>query len=149
MSTFTFWKGAADAAVGVILLAKPEIIYHSFAAKALSRLSGLRLPNPYPTAAGEVSAQHAVAIMVIVVGIGHMRASRERRAITAFALMNAVWASLAFGTVVFKPHRATSALLMTGINHLVFSSVIIWQSKMGVRELFGLGDQRWDKSKAS
>lgn len=78
-----------------------------------------------------------------------MRASRERSAIPAFALMNAVWASLAFATILFKPHRATSALLMTGINHLVFSSIITWQSKMGVRELFGLGDQSADKSKAS
>lgn len=64
MSTFTFWKGFADAAVGVILLAKPEVIYHSAVAKAINRLSGLRLPNPFPTAPGEISSQHAVAIMV-------------------------------------------------------------------------------------
>lgn len=64
MSTFTFWKGFADAAVGTLLLTKPEIIYHSAVAQALHRLSGLRLPNPHPTAPGEVSSQHAVAIMV-------------------------------------------------------------------------------------
>lgn len=64
MSTFTFWKGFADAAVGVALLVKPEIIYHSAVSKALSQVSGLRLPNAYPTAPGEVSSQHAVAIMV-------------------------------------------------------------------------------------
>jgi hypothetical protein len=64
MSRFTFWKGFADAIVGVILLTKPEVIYHSVAAKALHRLSGLRLPNPWPTAEGEISSQHAVAIMV-------------------------------------------------------------------------------------
>jgi len=64
MSAFTFWKGLADAAVGVILLTKPEIIYHSAVAKALHRFSGLRLPNPHPTSAGEISSQHAVAIMV-------------------------------------------------------------------------------------
>lgn len=64
MSTFTFWKGFADAAVGVILLVKPEVIYHSAVAKALHRLSGLRLPNPHPIAPGEVSSQHAVTIMV-------------------------------------------------------------------------------------
>jgi hypothetical protein len=64
MSSFTFWKGFADAAVGVILLVKPEIIYHSSVAKALNRLSGLRLPNPYPTSEDAISSQHAVAIMV-------------------------------------------------------------------------------------
>ena len=64
MTTFTYWKGIADAATGVILLLKPEIIYHSFIAKFLNRISGLRLPNPYPKAEGEISSQHAVAIMV-------------------------------------------------------------------------------------
>lgn len=64
MSTFAYWKGIADAAVGVILLTKPEIIYHSVVARSLNRISGLRLPNPYPTAQGEISSQHAVAIMV-------------------------------------------------------------------------------------
>lgn len=66
MSIFTFWKGFADAAVGVILLQKPEIIYHSVVAKALNRVSGLRLPNPHPTSPGEISSQHAVAIMVLL-----------------------------------------------------------------------------------
>lgn len=64
MTTFTYWKGIADAVTGVILLTKPEIIYHSVVAKFMSRVSGLRLPNPYPTAEGEISSQHAVAIMV-------------------------------------------------------------------------------------
>ena len=64
MSNFTYWKGVADAAVGVILLTRPEIIYHSVIAKLLNRLSGLRLPNPYPTSEGEISSQHAVAIIV-------------------------------------------------------------------------------------
>ena len=64
MSTFSFYLGVADAAVGTIVLTKPEIIYHSALAKLLNRASGLRLPNPYATAGGEVSAQHAVAIIV-------------------------------------------------------------------------------------
>ena len=64
MSTFTFWLGVADATVGTIVLTKPEIIYQSALAKLLSRLSGLQLPNAHPTAGGEVSAQHAVAIIV-------------------------------------------------------------------------------------
>lgn len=64
MSTFSFWLGIADAAVGTIVLTKPEIIYHSALAKLLNRVSGLRLPNPYATAGGEISAQHALAIIV-------------------------------------------------------------------------------------
>ncbi|KAH7391708.1 hypothetical protein BKA66DRAFT_458310 [Pyrenochaeta sp. MPI-SDFR-AT-0127] len=142
MSTFTFWKGFADAAVGVILLTKPEIIYHSAVAKALNRLSGLRLPNPHPTSPGEISSQHAVAIMVIAVGVGHMRASRIRSAIPAFVLMNALWSAFAFATVLFKPHRATSALLMTGINHFVFSSIMVWRANMGLGEILGLEQER-------
>jgi hypothetical protein len=73
-AAFMFWKGFADAAVGVILLMKPKIIYHSAVAKALHRFSGLRLPNPHPTSPGEISSQHAVAILVRL----HLyRASRE------------------------------------------------------------------------
>lgn len=64
MTTFTYWKGVADVATGVVLLTKPEIIYHSVVARFLNEISGLRLPNAHPTAEGEVSSQHAVAIMV-------------------------------------------------------------------------------------
>lgn len=89
MATFTYWKGVADVATGVVLLTKPEIIYYSVVAKFLNQVSGLRLPNAHPTAEGQVSSQHAVAIMVcsqnscalqyrhdrsqvIVIGLGHM-----------------------------------------------------------------------------
>ena len=64
MTTFTYWKGVADVATGVVLLTKPEIIYHSVVARFLNEISGLRLPNAHPTTEGEVSSQHAVAIMV-------------------------------------------------------------------------------------
>jgi hypothetical protein len=64
MTTITYWKGVADVATGVVPLKKPETIYHSVVAKFLNQISGLRLPNAYPTAEGEVSLQHAVAIMV-------------------------------------------------------------------------------------
>ncbi|KAH7063781.1 hypothetical protein BKA63DRAFT_181948 [Paraphoma chrysanthemicola] len=136
MSNFTFYKGLADALVGVILLTKPELIYHSAVAKALHRASGLRLPNPYPEG-DAVSSQHAVAIMVIVVGCGHMRASYHRAALPPFVLMNALWSALAFGTVVLKPHRATSALLMTGINHAVFAAVMMLRTSIGIKEMLG------------
>ncbi|KAH6906407.1 hypothetical protein BKA70DRAFT_1287453 [Coprinopsis sp. MPI-PUGE-AT-0042] len=149
MSTFTFWKGFGDAAVGIILLTKPEIIYHSALARALNRLSGLRLPNPHPTVPGEISSQHAVAIMVIAIGVGHMRAAKNRSAIPAFVFMNCPWSALAFATVMFKPHRATSALLMTGINHLVFSGIMVWRLKMGFREILGLENLEGRKTKSA
>ncbi|KAF2013601.1 hypothetical protein BU24DRAFT_424599 [Aaosphaeria arxii CBS 175.79] len=138
MSKFTFWKGFADAAVGVILLTKPELIYHSAVAKTLHRLSGLRLPNPHPTAEDAISSQHAVAIMVIAVGVGHMRASSERKALPPIVLMNLIWSLLALGTVVLKPHRATSALLMTGINHAVFATIMILRARLSVLGVLGI-----------
>ncbi|KAJ8117975.1 hypothetical protein OPT61_g951 [Boeremia exigua] len=144
MTTFTFWKGVADAATGIILLTKPEMIYHSSVAKILNRLSGLRLPNPHPTAEGEVSSQHAIAIMVIAIGLGHIRASQDRNSIPVLVVMNAAWSALALGTVLLKPHRATSALLMTGINHFIFASVMFLRSKMTFKELLG---QQGSKSK--
>lgn len=64
MSRFTFWKGFADAVVGVILVIKPELIYESKISKALARLSGLRLPNPYPSSEDAISSQHALVTMV-------------------------------------------------------------------------------------
>ena len=79
-------------------------------------------------------------------GVGHMRASRGRSALPAFVLMNALWSGLAFATVVLAPHRATSALLMTGINHLVFSSIMILQNSIGLKEVLGL-EQHNDETK--
>lgn len=64
MSTFTFLKGLADSVVGIILLTKPAIIYHSAVARFLHERSGLRLPNPNPNSLETLGAQHAVAIMV-------------------------------------------------------------------------------------
>ncbi|KAF3044616.1 hypothetical protein E8E12_003924 [Didymella heteroderae] len=138
MSTFAFWLGIADAAVGTVVLTKPEIIYQSPVAKLLNRVSGLRLPNAHPTAEGEISSQHAVAIITIAVGLGHIRASKSRQTIPALVVMNTAFSALAFGTVILKPHRATSVLLMTGINHFIFASFMFWRSNMTWREILGL-----------
>lgn len=69
-----------------------------------------------------------------------MRASKNRAALPAFVLVNVLWSALAFTTVLLKPHRATSALLMTGLNHFVFSSIMVWRTKMGFREILGLSE---------
>lgn len=85
-----------------------------------------------------------------------MRASNDRKAIPAFGmlsythvrylgsfmllvvLMNALWSIFALLTVVLAPHRATSALLMTGINHSVFATGMALTAGVGIREMFGL-----------
>jgi hypothetical protein len=52
--------------------------------------------------------------------------------------MNALWSAFAFATVTLKPHRATSALLMTGINHAIFATVMILNTGVGLREMIQL-----------
>lgn len=78
-----------------------------------------------------------------------MRASRSRSALPPIVLMNALWSAFAFATVLFKPHRATSALLMTGINHFVFASVMILLSGMGLGEMLGVTEFEDRKVKSS
>jgi hypothetical protein len=85
MSRFVFWKGAADTAVGVILLTKPELIYHSRLSLALSRLSGLRPANAHPSNEDAISAQTGIALMTIAIGLGHIRASANRAALPAMS----------------------------------------------------------------
>jgi hypothetical protein len=100
------------------------------------------------------STVHAIRVngwklmsQVIAVGVGHMRASRVRGAIPAMVVMNGLWSALAFATVLLAPHRATSALLMTGVNHLVFASVMVWQMKMGIHDILGLQELEVEKAK--
>lgn len=89
-----------------------------------------------------------------------MRASKERKALPPFGalffldvicarlmlifvvLMNALWSLLALSTVVLKPHRATSALLMTGINHAVFASIMIFRTGINLQDMFGLKSEK-------
>ena len=86
MSRFVFWKGIADAVTGVILLTKPEVIYHSGLNRELSRLSGLRTANPHPSNTDAISAQTSLALMVIAVGVAHISASRSRAALPAMSM---------------------------------------------------------------
>lgn len=76
----------------------------------------------------------------IAVGLGHVRASKSRQALPALVVINTVFSALALGTVIFKPHRATSVLLMTGINHFIFASVQFWRSELTWREVLGFED---------
>lgn len=76
-------------------------------------------------------------LQVIAVGLGHVRASKDRRSIPAFVVINAVWSALALSTVALNPRRATSALLMTGINHFIFATIMFVRSRTTLRELLG------------
>jgi hypothetical protein len=69
-----------------------------------------------------------------------MRAAKSRSAIPVMVVMNAFWSAMAFATVIFTPHRATSALLMTAINHLAFSSIMFWRLNVGWRQILGLAE---------
>lgn len=67
-----------------------------------------------------------------------MRAARSRSAIAPMIVMNAVWSAMSFATIIFTPHRATSAILMTAVNHLAFSSIMYWRLNMGWKHVLGL-----------
>jgi hypothetical protein len=55
-------------------------------------------------------------------------------------LMDALWSLFALLTVILVPHRATSALLMTGINHSVFATGMALTAGIGIREIFGFNE---------
>jgi len=61
-------------------------------------------------------------------------------------LMNALWSVFALLTVVLAPHRATSALLMTGINHSVFATGMALTAGVGIREILGFKEGVREKS---
>ncbi len=158
MTTFTYWKGIADVATGIVLLTKPEIIYHSSVAKSsmASLTSDYRILTLRPGASSAhkmlsrswydiyIALLHIKSnpdttnLQVDAIGLGHVRVSQDRASIPSLIVMNAAWSVLALSTVSFRPYRATSALLMTGINHFVFASVMFLRSKMTFGELVGL-----------
>ncbi|KAF6751522.1 hypothetical protein DFP72DRAFT_1172188 [Ephemerocybe angulata] len=127
-STVMRLKGLADIGVGVILALKPEIIYESNATKALGRLTGFGLSSA-KTAPG---FNHAIACMVVAVGVGSVVASFQGRAARfPIVIMNATWGLLAGLTCVFTPHLATATMVMTALNTGVYTVVM---GILGMRE---------------
>jgi hypothetical protein len=61
-------------------------------------------------------------------------------------LMDALWSLFALATVMLKPHRATSALLMTGLNHAVFGTIMTLRSGVRFQEIIGLSLEKEEKS---
>lgn len=125
------YKGYADILTGSILAIYPNLIYHSFITRTVAALSGLHLSN----ARAAPGFNHAIACMVIAIGVGHVFAARSGPAGRAplFA-MNATWALLALLTCLTTPRvwRIGSAtLLLSGINHLFFS-LVLWIMEPGL-----------------
>ena len=52
--------------------------------------------------------------------------------------MDALWSVFALVTTVLAPHRATSALLMTGLNHAICATIMARTSNIGFKEMLGL-----------
>lgn len=60
--------------------------------------------------------------------------------------MSALWSAFSLFTVVLKPHRATSALLFSGIDQAVLAGIMVWRTGMGWREILGIGAEVKSKS---
>lgn len=60
-------------------------------------------------------------------------------------VMDAFWSAFALATVFVKPHRATSSLLMTGINHLFMTGVMIWRTGLNYKQILGFEDASNEK----
>jgi hypothetical protein len=52
-------------------------------------------------------------------------------------LMDALWSLFALATVILKPRQATAALLMTGINHASFATIMAWPAGISMKEALG------------
>ncbi|KDQ11484.1 hypothetical protein BOTBODRAFT_189844 [Botryobasidium botryosum FD-172 SS1] len=133
-----FWKGIADIIVGGILTFKPSIIYDSPVPLYISNVTGLHRSDP-TTAPG---FNQAIAIMVAAIGIGHVRASRShsRDAHATMLLMNVTWSALCLLTCYVNRDIGSATMLMTGINHLAFSTAMFLTSKIRVSDLFAAID---------
>jgi len=52
--------------------------------------------------------------------------------------MNATWAAGALATVVLAPGKATSTLLMTSLNHIIFAAAMLLINKISVADVLRL-----------
>ncbi|KAJ7916538.1 hypothetical protein B0H13DRAFT_1479170, partial [Mycena leptocephala] len=116
-----FAKGVADIGIGLILFAKPAMLYESVATKALASLTGLYITNP-SIAPG---FNHSIACIVAAVGLGNLVAARSGPAALPpiFAMTSALSAlSLLTCTLAPKAWGVSGAtLLMGGLVNAVFS----------------------------
>jgi len=120
-STLVFAKGVADIGIGLVLFAKPAILYESVATKALSSLTGLYLTN----ASAAPGFNHSIACLVASVGLGNLVAARAGpAALPPIFAMTAAWSALSLLTCVLAPKAwgvSGATLLMGGIVNSAFS----------------------------
>jgi len=126
--------GVSDFLVGVILAFKPEIIYRQAIVFKIAEKTGLHVSDA-STAPG---FNNAIAVMVMAVGLGTVRAgmSSSKDAHAAIILMNSLWAIFVLVTVAVDRELASATHLMTGVNHLIFSGIMFWTSGLKLVDLF-------------
>ncbi|KAF8076929.1 hypothetical protein FPV67DRAFT_1665167 [Lyophyllum atratum] len=118
------YRGYANIVVGCILAVCPQVIYNSFIVKSIALHNRLRLSNAR-TAPG---FNHAIACMVIAIGVAHVFAARSGPAARAsiFA-MDVTWAALALLTCLATPRAwklGSATLMLSGYDYALFSAVI-------------------------
>ncbi|KAF7329022.1 hypothetical protein MVEN_02532300 [Mycena venus] len=99
-STLAFAKGVADVGIGLILFAKPAMLYESVATKALSSFTGLYLTDASTT----LGFNHSIACLVASVGLGNLVAARSGpAALPPIFAMTAAWSGLSLLTCLLAP----------------------------------------------
>ncbi|KAJ7334724.1 hypothetical protein DFH08DRAFT_291905 [Mycena albidolilacea] len=120
-STLVFAKGLADIGVGLILFAKPTMLYESVATKALSSLTGLYITN----ASAAPGFNHSIACLVASVGLGTIVAARSGpAALPAIFAMTSACSVFSLLTCVLAPKAwgvSGATLLMGGLVNSAFS----------------------------
>ncbi|KAL0065007.1 hypothetical protein AAF712_007999 [Marasmius tenuissimus] len=147
LGTFIKIKGYADILTGVIIAAKPALVYESAPAKWWHEVTGFHLSDA-TTAPG---FNHAIACMVIAIGFGSIVAARSGPAAypSVFA-SQLVWGALclltsasafvdfqidfeAWGIGPGGSGQINSATgMLTGMNHLVFCTAMWFLDNDGV-----------------
>ncbi|KAJ7629371.1 hypothetical protein DFH06DRAFT_718976 [Mycena polygramma] len=125
-STVVFAKGIADIGIGLVLFAKPALIYQSPATRGLSSLTGLNLTNP-TLAPG---FNHSIACMVAAVGVGNLVAARSGpAALPPIFAMTSAWSALSLLTCILAPKSwgvSGATLLMGGLVNSVFAFTLYY-----------------------
>ncbi|KIM38746.1 hypothetical protein M413DRAFT_75784 [Hebeloma cylindrosporum] len=137
-------KGIADIVVALILTVKPSIIYNSVVTRFVHSVSGLHISD----ASMAPGFNQSIACMVGAVGIGYVVSAGSGPALhpMVFAL-NVSWAIL--GLLTCATPKAwglgSSTLLMTSVNHALFSLVFYLKDPSVLRNLKKSTRVRWDE----
>ncbi|KAJ7216957.1 hypothetical protein B0H12DRAFT_1194362 [Mycena haematopus] len=132
-STIVFVKGIADIGIGLILFAKPAMLYESVATKALSSLTGLYVTN----ALVAPGFNHSIACLVASMGLGTLVAARSGpAALPPILAMTSTWSVLSLLTCALAPKAwgvSGATLLMGGLVNSIFSITLYLNQPTAVR----------------